>query len=71
MRSEVAHRGHLGVGDDDGDLGVTHGERRAALDAGRAVADHPVELLLELGHHPGDALLGERVLVARLRGRQD
>jgi hypothetical protein len=43
----------------------------AALDAGRAVADHPVELLLELGHHPGDALLGERVLVARLRGRQD
>ena len=25
----------------------------------------------QLAHHPGDALLGERVLVARLRGRQD
>ena len=39
----VAHRGHFRVGDDEGFIGIAHGERGAALDAGRAVADDPVE----------------------------
>ena len=52
----VAHRGDFRVGDDDGDVGMAHGQRRAALDAGRAVADDPVELLAQLVDHPGDAL---------------
>ena len=45
MRSEVAHRGDLGIGDHDGDVGMAHGELGATLDAGGAVADHPVEFL--------------------------
>ena len=39
----IAHRGDLGIGDDDGLVGIAHRQRGAALDAGRAVADDPVE----------------------------
>jgi hypothetical protein len=49
---------------------MLHGQRGAALDAGGAVADHPVEFLAQLVHDARHALLRERVLVARLRGRQ-
>src|SRR5947209_3862618 len=51
---------------DDGGVGMAHRERGTAVDAGRAVADHPVEFLLELGDDPGDAAAGERVLVTGL-----
>src|SRR5437763_157077 len=40
----------------------------AALDAGGAVADHPVEPLAQLGDAAPHPLLRQRVLVARLRG---
>ncbi len=49
---------------------MAHGELRAALDAGRTVADHPVEALAEFADHALDALFRQRVLVARLRSRQ-
>ena len=42
----------------------------AALDAGRAVADDPVELPAQLGDHPRDAVFGQGILVAGLRGGQ-
>jgi hypothetical protein len=58
--SELANRG----------VGKAHRECGAALDAGRAVADHPVELVPQLGDDAADPVLGERVLVAGLRGRQ-
>ncbi len=70
MRSEFAHRGHLGIGHHHGGVGVPHGERCAAFDPGRAVADHPVEPFPQLLDHPLDAIGGQRILVARLRGRQ-
>jgi len=53
------------------DLGITHGQRRAALDARRAVANDPVKPLAHLVDHALDALFRERVLVSRLgRGEQ-
>ncbi len=64
----VAHRRHFRVGHHDGRVGVAHGERRAPLDAGRAVADDPIEERPELADYAVDAVLGERVLVPRLRG---
>ena len=67
----VAHRGDFGVGHDDRAVGEIERGERAVLDAGRAVADDVVELLLQLLHHPLDALALQRVLVARLRGRED
>ena len=66
----IAHRRHFRIGHDDGGVGEAHGERGAALDAGRAVADHPVEFAAQLLDDAGDALLGQRILVAGLRGRQ-
>ncbi len=47
-----------------------HGELGAALDTGRGVADHPVELLAQFLHDPGDARIGQGVLVTGLRSRQ-
>ena len=44
----IAHRGDFRIGYDDGSVGMPHGERRAALDACRAVADHPVETFAQL-----------------------
>src|SRR5579884_3610267 len=41
------------------------------LDAGWAVADDVVELVLQLLHDPLDAFALQRVLVAGLRGRED
>ena len=41
---------------------------RAALDASRAVADHPVEPLAQFIDDALHAFFGQRVLVARLRG---
>jgi hypothetical protein len=43
---------------------------RAALDTGRRVADDVVVLFRQLFEHLADALDGQRVLVAGLRGRQ-
>ena len=71
MRSEFAHRGHLGVGHHHRGVGVAHRQRGAALDAGRAVADHPVEPFPQLIDHPLHAVGGERVLIAGLRGGQE
>ena len=49
-----------------------HRHQRAGLDAGGRVADDVVEAhLAELLQHALDAILVERVLVARLRGGQD
>ena len=53
-----------------GRIGVPHRQRRAALDAGRTVADDPIEFRAQLRDDAGDAVFGERVLVAGLRGRQ-
>ena len=66
----IAHRRYFRVGDDDGGVGEAHGERGPALDAGRAVADHPIEFATQLLDDAGNACLGQRILVARLRGRQ-
>ncbi len=49
---------------------MAHGKSRAALDTGRAVADDPVELVLELADDAADADGVEGVLVPRLRGGQ-
>src|SRR6185312_17100358 len=54
----------------DGLVGKAHGERGAALDAGRAVAQNPVEPAPEFVDDAPDALVGQRVLVAGLGGRQ-
>ena len=62
----VAHRGNLGVGHHDGLIRMAHGQRRAALDSGGAVADDPVEHLAQFADHPGHALFREGVLVAGL-----
>ena len=70
MRSQIPHRGDFGIADDDGRIGISHRQCRAALDSGRAVADDPVETLAQLGDHAADAFFRQRVLVARLRGRQ-
>ena len=43
----IAHRGDFRIGDDHRDVGEAHRERRAALDAGGAVADDPVEFLAQ------------------------
>ena len=44
---------------------------RAVLDPGRAVADDVVEAFFEFLEHPLDPLALQRILVARLRGRED
>ncbi|MCY1225997.1 hypothetical protein D9M72_382110 [compost metagenome] len=62
----IAHRGDFRIGHDDGDIGVAHGERRAAFDAGRAVADHPVEGVLQGGDDLLDPFRRQIVLVAGL-----
>ncbi len=49
---------------------MVHGELSAALDAGGGVADHPIELRAKLFHHPGDAFVGEGILVPGLGGRE-
>ena len=49
---------------------MAHRQCRAALDAGRTVADDPVEFGFQLFDDLGDAFLGQRVLVASLRCRQ-
>ncbi len=41
-----------------------------ALDAGGAVADHPVELFPELADHPRHAVVRQGILVAGLGGRK-
>ena len=66
----VAHRGYFGIGDDDGFVGKAHRKRCAALDARRAVAQHPVEPRSQFGDDLADALVGECILVAGLRSRQ-
>ena len=63
----IAHRGYFGIGHDDGGIGIAHRQRGAALDPGRTVADDPVEFLPQLVNDFGDAVFGQRVLVAGLR----
>jgi hypothetical protein len=71
MRSEWRTDEHLRVARDHSGIGESHRQRCAALDAGRAVADHSIEFTAQLLDHAGDALLGQRILVAGLRGRQE
>ena len=66
----VAHRGHFRVRDHDRLVGMPHRQERASLDACWTVAKHVVESLAQFADDPLDALGGQRVLVARLRGRQ-
>ena len=66
----IAHRRDFRIGDHDRLVGVAHREQRAALDAGRAVADDPVEVLAQFADDALDALVGQRVLVAGLGGRE-
>ncbi len=70
MRSEVAHGGDFGIGHHQRLVRESHSQHRAAFDARRAVANHPVEALPQVADDPLDALLREGVLVAGLRGRQ-
>ncbi|MGY4375689.1 hypothetical protein ACVWZ3_003328 [Bradyrhizobium sp. i1.3.6] len=58
------------MGDDHGLVRKAHRHGGAALDAGRAVADHPVEAVAQIVDDLADALFRQRVLVAGLRGRQ-
>jgi hypothetical protein len=67
----IAYRGDLRIRDDYGGVGVPHRERRAALDAGRAVAQNPIELGTQLADHVRDPLFGEGILVSGLRSRED
>ncbi len=64
----VAHRRDFRIGDHDRLVSVPHRQKRAPLDAGRAVAEHVVERLAQFTDDSLDALRGQRVLVARLRG---
>src|SRR5262249_27849858 len=66
----IAHRRYLGVGDDDGQIGKPHRQRCAALDTGRTVADDPIEFAAQFPDHSRDTVVGEGVLVPRLRGWQ-
>ena len=70
IRSEVAHRRHFRVRDHDRLVGVPHRQERASLDACRTVAKHVVESLAQFADDPLDAVGGQRVLVACLRGRK-
>ena len=70
IRSEVADRRHLGVGDDDGLIDEPHGQGGATLDAGGAVTDDPVEFRTQFLNDARDALFGEGILVPRLRRRK-
>ncbi len=62
----ITNRRHFGIGNDDCSIGVPHGQSRAALNACRAIAYDPVEFRAQFADHFGDAVLGERILVAGL-----
>ncbi|OGA74515.1 MAG: septum site-determining protein MinC [Betaproteobacteria bacterium RIFCSPLOWO2_12_FULL_66_14] len=65
----IAHRGHLGVGDDERFVGEMHRHQRARFDAGRRIADDVLEIHgRKVAQHLLHALLLQRILVARLRG---
>ena len=66
----IAHRGDFRVGDDDRLVRVPHRQKRASLDARRTVAENVVERLAQFADDPLDAVGGQRILVARLRGRE-
>ena len=71
MRSESRTEETSGLVTMTATSAMTHGERRAALDAGRTVADDPVEFARAARAITlRDALFGQGVLVAGLRGRQ-
>jgi hypothetical protein len=61
----IAYRRH-----DHSGIGESHRQRCAALDASRAVADHPVEFIAQFLDDARDALFGQDILVPGLRGRQ-
>ena len=67
----VAHRGNLGVGDDDRAVGEIESGDRTVLDPGRAVADNIVEAVLQLIEHPFDPVALQGLLVPRLRRREN
>ena len=58
------------IGHHDRLVGEAHREQRAALDARRTVAKHPIEAVPQLADDSLDALVSESVLVAGLRGRK-
>src|SRR6185437_3157347 len=65
----VADRGDFGIDDHHRAIGVIHREVRALFDTGRGVAEDVIEATGDqLIEYPSDALDGQRVLVARLRG---
>ena len=67
----IADARDLGVGHDQRLVGEVHRQQCARLDAGRRIADDILEVHLgQVGEDLLDAVLGQRILVARLRGRQ-
>src|SRR5215204_659697 len=44
----IANRRHLGIGDYDRDIGVTHSESCSAFNTRRAIAYHPIKFLPQL-----------------------
>src|SRR5690606_10906642 len=67
----VTHRGHFRVDHDHRLVGEVHGQERALLDAGRRVAHDVLEAVGgQVLEDLLDALLGEGILVAGLRGGQ-
>ncbi|RWA46962.1 hypothetical protein AU476_35015 [Cupriavidus sp. UYMSc13B] len=68
----IAHRRHFRVGHDQRLVSEVHRHQRARLDAGGRVADDEFEIHLDQAVDDLlDAVARERILVARLRGRQD
>ncbi len=70
MRSEIADRRNFGIADDDRLVRKAHRQHRATFDASRAVTDDPVEFRPKLRDDFADAFFRQRILVPRLRSRQ-
>src|SRR5215475_10781947 len=63
----IAHRRHFWIGDNDGYVGEAHGERCAAFNSCRAIADDPIEFPAQLLDYARHAFLGQSILVPGLR----
>ena len=63
----IAHGGYFRINNDRGRIGKPHGERCTTLDAGRTVADHPIEPLPHLVDDTGNAAFGQSILASGLR----
>ena len=62
----IAHRRDFRVGHNHGDIGMLHGENSAPFDAGRAVANDPVEFAAQIINDARHAPFRQCVLVPRL-----